>query len=220
MRFFARLGVVPVLALALLVPAGQSQAAPTKPTAGQAEPTENKDWSIKPVPVGYEVTLRLTTPVPMRAALPLLAVDGRVVGTAKESADRRTLTVVTQDRSVRDGKQVTLVWSTELGKGQAGRSTTDPTLLKEWQQLPPGPANAVDPAALGRYGVGLSEYNLGAEAINLPDLGHRAELQGRVYTPVGATGPRPLVLFLHGRHSVCYGGDGFPQKPWPCTGPC
>ncbi|GAA1547092.1 Calx-beta domain-containing protein [Kribbella lupini] len=218
MRLFARLGVVPVLALALLVPAGQSQAVPTRTTAGQAEPTENKDWSIKPVAAGYEVTLRLATPVPMRAALPLLAVDGRVVGTAKESADRRTLTVVTQDGSVRSGKQVTLVWSTELGRGKAGRSTTDPTLLNEWQQLPPGPANAVDPAALGQYGVGLSEYNLGAEAIDLPDLGHKAELQGRVYTPVGATGPRPLVVFLHGRHQVCFGGDGLMEKPWPCTG--
>ncbi|MBB5837256.1 hypothetical protein [Kribbella italica] len=188
---------------------------------GQASPTESKDWSIKPVATGYEVTLRLAEPVPMRAALPLLAVDGRVVGTAKASADRRTLTVVTQDKSVRSGQQVTLVWSTELNRGKGGRSTTDPTLLKEWQQLPPGPANAVDPAALGQYGVGLSEYNLGAEAINLPDLGHKAELQGRVYTPVGATGPRPLVVFLHGRHQVCYGGNEngpYPDKPWPCTG--
>ncbi|WP_460653822.1 alpha/beta hydrolase [Kribbella endophytica] len=205
---------MPVLALALLVPAIQSQAA----VQSQAAQTENKDWSIEPVAAGYEVTLRLAAPVPMRAALPLLAVDGRVVGTAKESADRRTLTVVTQDKAVRTGKQVTLVWSTELNRGKAGRSTTDPTLLKEWQQLPPGPANAVDPAALGQYGVGLSEYNLGAEAINLPDLGHKAELQGRVYTPIGATGPRPLVVFLHGRHQVCYGGDAYPEKPWPCTG--
>jgi hypothetical protein len=217
-RLFARLGVVPVLALALLVPASQSQAAPT---VGQASPTENKDWSIDPVPTGYRVTLRLDTPTPMRAALPMLAVDGRVVGTAKESADRRTLTVVTQDKSVRSGTRVTLVWSTELGKGKAGRSTADSTLVKEWQQLPPGPANSVDPGALGQYGVGLSEYNLGAEAINLPDLGHKAELQGRVYTPVGATGPRPLVVFLHGRHQVCYGGNEngpYPDKPWPCTG--
>ncbi|ONI71998.1 hypothetical protein BWI15_18040 [Kribbella sp. ALI-6-A] len=220
MRLYARLGVVPALALALLIPAGQSQAGPTGATTQQVEPSENKDWSIQPVPTGYRITLRLSTPAPMRAALPMLAVDGRVIGVAQESADRRTLTVVTQDRSVSTGTRVTLVWSTEVNRGKPGRSAVDSALVKEWLERPAGPATSVDPGAVGRYGVGLSEYNLGDEAVNLPDLGHKAELRGRVYTPVGATGPRPLVVFLHGRHAVCYGGAGqFPPggKPWPCA---
>jgi hypothetical protein len=38
-----------------------------------------------------------------------------------------------------------------------------------------------------------------------------------VCTPKGAIGPRPLVIFLHGRHECCYGDDpGEVDKPWPC----
>jgi hypothetical protein len=44
------------------------------------------------------------------------------------------------------------------------------------------------------------------------------EVLGEVTAPVGADGPRPMVLFLHGRHSTCYRGGpaGRSSGDWPC----
>lgn len=70
---------------------------------------------------------------------------------------------------------------------------------------------ADDPAAAGKCQVDTAEYNLGDEAVYLPGLGQRSELLGKVYSPRGAVGARPLVVVLHGRHSVCY--DGNEQEP-------
>ncbi|MEU8224482.1 Calx-beta domain-containing protein [Kribbella sp. NPDC048915] len=165
------------------------------------------------------MTLRLDEPVPMRASLPLLEVDGRPLGVAKQSADRKTLTLVTVDPAARNAKDVRLVWSGDLGK-QAGRSRAagGPT-DSYWLKARTSPLLPADPGALGKYNVDTAEYDLGDEAVYLPGLEHRAELRGKVYTPRGAVGPRPLVVFLHGRHSVCYDDPTDPSeddKPWPC----
>ena len=47
------------------------------------------------------------------------------------------------------------------------------------------------------------------------------EMVGHVVEPVlsAATGPRPLVFFLHGRHEPCYQATpGEPNGDWPCGG--
>ncbi|WP_433161127.1 Calx-beta domain-containing protein [Kribbella sp. CA-247076] len=164
------------------------------------------------------MTLRLEAPAPMRASLPLLAVNGVPIGVARQSPDQRTLTLVTTDPAALTARDVRLVWSGDLGK-TTGRSrgqatgTTDADWLKARQ----GPLLPVDPGARGKYQVGTSEYDLGDEAVYLPGLEQRAEVRGKVYTPRGAIGPRPLVIFLHGRHQFCYGDDVTPpDKPWPC----
>ncbi|MFC9687767.1 hypothetical protein ACFTSF_04455 [Kribbella sp. NPDC056951] len=64
------------------------------------------------------------------------------------------------------------------------------------------------------YGVVTSEYNLGDEAITLLG-GVMSELRAKVYEPKRAPGKRPLILFLHGFHEACYGGDGVQR--WPCA---
>ncbi|WP_020385748.1 Calx-beta domain-containing protein [Kribbella catacumbae] len=217
MRVFGRAGlVVALLGAALLAPAGQAQAAPPdQPVA------KGKNWEIHPEAGGYRVTLHLGAPAPMRGALPLIAVNGKPVGVAKQSPDRRTVSVVTTDPSVPAAKDVQLVWSGDLarnqgkkGKSQAGGVTTD----KEWLKAPLGPPLAVDPGATGKYAVETAEYNLGDQVVLLPGLGQKAEVLGKVYSPRGALGPRPLVVFLHGRHAVCYGDPTEePTAPWPCA---
>ncbi|GAA0612120.1 hypothetical protein HPO96_22555 [Kribbella sandramycini] len=72
----------------------------------------------------------------------------------------------------------------------------------------------VDPGAPGKYGVAVSEYNLGDRVVDIPAFKIKSELVGRVYTPVGDSGRRPLVLFLHGIHTTCYGTDE--DIAWPC----
>ncbi len=83
--------------------------------------------------------------------------------------------------------------------------------------VPPAlaPANPVDPGKPGSYRTVSGEYTL--DPVKLPGMPVRAEMKAVVVAPTGATGKRPLALFLHGRHSTCYkpGGDDV-DLTWPC----
>ncbi len=72
---------------------------------------------------------------------------------------------------------------------------------------------ADDPGVPGPYATRSTTYSLR----NLAIAGFPApvEMLGRVIRPVGAPGPRPLVVFLHGRHSTCYKGRQS-TGDWPC----
>ncbi len=206
-------GVV-LLGGALLTSVGPAQAAPPdQPVA------KGKNWRIEPVAKGYRVTLRLDEPAPMRDALPLIAVNGVPVGVAKQSPDRRSVTLVSPDPSLLKAKDVRLVWSGDpiagkKSKNLAGGVTTD----NDWLKAPLGPPLAVDPGATGKYPVDETGYDLGNQAVFLPGLGQKSEVVGKVYSPRGALGARPLVIFLHGRHQVCYGEPTEePTAPWPCA---
>ncbi|TCC60381.1 hypothetical protein E0H73_20825 [Kribbella pittospori] len=212
------LGMVALLGVGVL-PALPATATP------QAPPSlaQGNNWEVEPVASGYQLTLRLDAPAPMRASLPLLAVNGVPLGVAKQSPDQRTLTLITTNPAVLKARDVRLIWSGDLGKeagkGQERSQGAGPTDA-DWLKARRGPELNDDPGAVGQYQVETSEYNLGDEAVFLPGLGQRSEIRGKVYTPRGAVGPRPLVVFLHGRHQYCYGeGDDQPtDKPWPCSG--
>ncbi|MFI5735086.1 Calx-beta domain-containing protein [Kribbella sp. NPDC051587] len=157
--------------------------------------------------------------MPIRNALPLIAVNGVPVGAARQSEDSRTLTTISRDVSVLKAKDVRLIWSADLGrnKAQPGKAPTGDTTDAEWLKAPQGPPLAVDPGAAGPYAVDKAEYNLGDQAVYLPGLGEKSEILGKVYSPHGAVGARPLVIFLHGRNPFCYGNaaqDG--ASVWPC----
>lgn len=76
--------------------------------------------------------------------------------------------------------------------------------------------STVDPAAPGRYATRRLRYAL--PDLSVPELPEPVEVLAEVTTPVGDTGPLPLVLILHGRHSTCYRGgpDGEVSGDWPC----
>ncbi|MDX3002913.1 Calx-beta domain-containing protein [Kribbella solani] len=218
------LGMAALLGVGTLTAAA---AAPEPPPAQESAPVAAKvaqgnQWDVRAVKGGYQLTLRLDAPAPMRASLPLLVVDGRPVGVAKQSANRKTLTLTTADPAVLKARDVRLVWSGDLGKQAAGQSRAIPApgpTDAYWLKARSAPLLPADPGALGKYKVDTAEYNLGDEAVNLPGLGHRSEVRGKVYSPRGAVGPRPLVIFLHGRHEACYGDPTHPsenEKPWPC----
>ncbi|WP_158307270.1 Calx-beta domain-containing protein [Kribbella flavida] len=172
-----------------------------------------KNWWVSKTPDGYLVTVRLDRPAPIRDAKPMLAADGRPIGPAEESADRKTLSLVTQDASVLQAKEIRLATPTDqVGKKSPAAGETDEYWLKPRQ----GPLLGVDPAAPGGYKVGINEYNLGDQAVFLPGLRQKSEVRGRVYSPVDASGARPVVVFLHGRHLYCYGIPWWEGQPWPC----
>jgi hypothetical protein len=65
------------------------------------------------------------------------------------------------------------------------------------------------------YEVRTSRYSLGD--LPLPDLPSKAPGRAHVVAPEGAIGPRPLVLFLHGKHNSCYHPTEHTIGPhWPC----
>ena len=73
------------------------------------------------------------------------------------------------------------------------------------------PVAAVDPGRPGKYATVTGEYTL--KNVKLPDYARTVEMRAVVVAPKGARGRRPLALFLHGRHTICYGGD---SQDWPC----
>jgi hypothetical protein len=76
------------------------------------------------------------------------------------------------------------------------------------------PAAAVDPGKPGKYQTVTGEYSL--PAVHLPDFPGEVEMQAVVVAPKGANGPRPLAVFLHGRHLTCYGDEDLGESVWPC----
>ncbi|MER7276152.1 hypothetical protein ABT369_17010 [Dactylosporangium sp. NPDC000244] len=167
---------------------------------------------------GARVSLRLDEPLPVRDAVPELAVDGRVIGAAKESADGLTLTVETTDSSVADAKRVDVAWNGVVPGSQAAppKSAAAPT-------TPKGLARKqlyTDPAQPGPFQVERLDYDLGDTATTLSGLSDLpVELRAAVYAPAGAKGARPVVIFLHGRHSACYNPATRQTNNtnWPCA---
>lgn len=77
-------------------------------------------------------------------------------------------------------------------------------------------SGAGDPARPGPYATATLSYQLNdlvMEGLPVP-----VEVVGEVIIPAGAPGPRPLVLFLHGRHATCYtpGSEEYIGGEWPC----
>jgi hypothetical protein len=75
---------------------------------------------------------------------------------------------------------------------------------------------AHDPATPGPYATERLRYVL--SGIRVTGFEAPIEVVGEVVAPVGLAGPRPLVMFLHGRHNTCYrdGPDGESSTFWPC----
>ncbi|HLG13076.1 MAG TPA: hypothetical protein VJH03_00940 [Blastocatellia bacterium] len=78
-------------------------------------------------------------------------------------------------------------------------------------------AQSPDPATTGVHLVTREEYNLGDLAFTPTGWPQAVELRGSVHYPSDLSGPTyPLIIFLHGRHSVCANGVSFGAFQWPC----
>jgi dienelactone hydrolase len=184
--------------------------------AAAATPTvADGSWSVTPAPGGYRVTLHLPDQLAARDALPELAVNGTSVGVAQESQDGRTLTVVTTDPAAAYPDSVQLAWN-----GQVADATSLTPALAHGVSPAHGRPTAPDPTAMGHYTVQRADYDFGDTALTLSGLGGRAvEERAAVWVPANAPGPRPVVIFLHGRHSACYNPTTLKtdNTNWPCV---
>jgi dienelactone hydrolase len=185
----------------------------TAPAPSASSPSPS-DWTVVAVPGGgHRITLRLDDPLPVRDAVPELAVDGRSLGPARESLDGRTLTVTTADPRAAAPRSVQVAWN-----GAVPDTSSRPPAKASPAPRPTGRNVPVDPGARGSYEVERTSYDLGDTAIELSGLGgRRAEIRAVAYLPK-TSGKRPVVLFLHGRHSACFDPATWTtsNSQWPC----
>ncbi|MEU7057099.1 hypothetical protein [Streptomyces sp. NPDC046197] len=102
----------------------------------------------------------------------------------------------------------------QLDASGAAALPHDRSPLAAAQPPAPSPANGVDPGRPGPYRTATGEYRL--NPVRLPGFAAPVEMRAVVVAPQGATGRRPLALFLHGRHATCYKPHGDVTGQWPC----
>jgi hypothetical protein len=195
-----RLLVSAVLTVAMVAGSGvQASAAPPDPTPGSGWRTAGG------------TTLTWTAPriVMGGAAVEFYAGD-RLLG-RPATTDHRTFTL-------RVGKPVD---PAKLQVRAGGRRLDAPPPRAERAAAAPavpapGRPAAVDPGVPGPYATSTGEYTL--DPVRMPDYPEPVEMQAVVVAPTGAPGPRPLALFLHGRHYTCFRGADLEQVTgdWPC----
>ena len=169
-----------------------------------------------PAPASWQVSGRTVTwTAPQRipagdAALEFWAGDRRLG--RPTSPDQRTFTLTVEGGGRLTGLQVRA----------GGRRLDAPPRARSRTGTPPVappaalPAAAVDPGRPGPFATVSGEYALAG--VPLPDYPAPVEMTALVIAPRSAAGPRPLALFLHGRHDTCHRGadpDGLGYE-WPC----
>ncbi len=155
----------------------------------------------------------------MTSDRPTIVQDGAPIGVPTVRDDGRTVVTTVTSRTRPVPAELDVVLSGDR-LDVPGTDTAD-------QRAAPGsparlaPKLAEDPAEPGTYDVVSSDYEL--DPVKLPRMRQPIEMVGHVVEPAAdaATGPRPLVLFLHGRHSFCYDptGSGADEWSWPCQAP-
>ena len=77
------------------------------------------------------------------------------------------------------------------------------------------PTGAPDPGATGPLAVDELAYDLGAQAFAPTGFPAAVEVRAKVYAPATLSGPAPLIILQHGRHSTC-GTASESTGEWPC----
>lgn len=207
LRLSSGLLLAALVAAGVVVPSGTALADPvSEPTLVDAE-----EFSVVEGAAGYELTLNLDAPLPVRDEIPTLYVDGVAVGAARESADGLSLSVTTATPVATASSAVEYAFGA-LDSGAALRSVPLPDTTGQ-RTLD------LDPASTGRYGVTEFGYDLGAQAVDLRDIGgKKGEFRAQVYLPEGKSTPSPVVVFQHGRHGSCFTPPGTPSNlsGYPC----
>jgi dienelactone hydrolase len=194
-----------VLALGLALLPSSSASADTRSPDGA--------WSVTPIGGAYQITLKLDNRLATRDASPELAVDGRSLGAAQQSQDGRTLTLVTTDPAAAHPSSVRLAWNGVV----PGTNTRKSASVAD---VPAGVPITSQPTAKGTYQVTRADYDFGDTALNLSGVsGLPVEERAAVWVPVGASGARPVVVFLHGRADACRnpGSGELDNANWPCA---
>ncbi|MBB3042094.1 hypothetical protein [Nocardioides soli] len=217
---------VAALALALaatVVTAGSAGSLPrdgARPAA-EAGGAGTGAWDVRQLAPGrYVVTWTSPGSLPVTSDRPtVVGPEGWAIGTTTVAADGRTVRARVDATMRPDPARLDVVLSgARLDEGDSQRprqvaGQPDPALA-----LPGIRTLDTDPGTPGPYAVTSSDYTLAPVAVR--GMAEPIEMVGHVVEPSAeaATGPRPLVLFLHGRHNYCY--DPSDEQQWSDTWPC
>ncbi|MFD3840064.1 hypothetical protein ACFWWC_28010 [Streptomyces sp. NPDC058642] len=171
-------------------------------------------WRIDGEGAARELVWRAAKHVPMGDARVEFRAGERLLGVPQPAKDGRTFRL--------NLAEATAKGLTELQVTAGGRrlDVSDDDQGKASRVSPKQsaalPANSVDPGKPGSYRTVSGEYEL--DPVRLPGYRAPIEMRAEVVAPKGATGARPLALFLHGRHSTCYkpGAEDDVTGEWPC----
>jgi len=208
------------LLIAAAMPAGAA------PTATVATKRAVGKWTVTQIgPQTYRVAWRAPERLPLGADRPQIRKGDTSLGVALVERDGRTVYVDVQASRRPDPTAFDVVLSGDRlnisGDDVAARSGAAKTSGTKGSSVERATTTLPDdPATPGAFNVQTSDYEL--DPVKLPGMPEPIEMVGHVVEPVdgATTGPRPVVLFLHGRHSYCYnpknGRDGW---KWPCMPP-
>ncbi len=174
-------------------------------------------WRVDRVAAdSYRLVWRAPRRLPLTSDRPVVTLDGRVLGAPSLGRDGRTLSLVVRSADRPDPARLDVVLSgdrLDVAGHDRASATGGAVAALDTTPLPD------DPATPGPFAVVTSDYDL--TPVKLAGMPEPIEMVGHVVEPApdAVTGPRPLVLFLHGRHEVCYApGTGDVGGRWPCRG--
>ena len=203
--------VILLLFLCALAPATTAVAAGA-PAPGL--PNLPAGWSLNISAGGLVLVHTPAEPLPLRDARPEFRDGGRLLGYPLERqgrlelpANARLLASLQSPSAWLSGRRLDGPTPAEPIARAAG---TTPALATEVID------GTADPGTPGPYDTIALSYRLDDLAVE--GLPAPVEVAAEVIAPVEASGRRPLVLFLHGRHSTCYGLEPEPYatSDWPC----
>ncbi|MFG2292907.1 hypothetical protein [Streptomyces sp. NPDC048603] len=207
-----------VLALASAAP-GPAFAQPTPaPRPDGTGPTAAVElppgWRITGTGAGRQLLWTADRPLPMGDARIEFRSGDRLLGRPTAGPDGRTFSLDAAALRIGPGDDLRV-----LSGGRRIDAAAPPAPRPEpFRQAAPSetpmPAAAVDPGVPGGHRTVTGEYTL--PSVALPGFPAPVEMRGTVVGPADAPAGRPLVLFLHGRHSTCYTKDGQISGDWPC----
>jgi hypothetical protein len=201
---------------------GLAQAETPGQTRSSAAASADKDlppgWRISGEGPARELVWRAPRPVPMGDARVEFRAGDRLLGLPTAGNDGRTFRLDLDEARPAEltGLQVTAGGQRLDVPAGGSDERRERDSLAAVQPPAPLPAGAVDPGKPGTYRTVSGAYAL--DAVRLPGFPEPVEMRAEVVAPRGATGSRPLALFLHGRHSTCYkpGSPDDVTGQWPC----
>ncbi|GAA2360559.1 hypothetical protein GCM10010246_58730 [Streptomyces cuspidosporus] len=214
-----RIGVTALAVLAALAGSpGLAQAGQPRPSGQLSATADNQlppGWRIDGEGGARELVWRAPKAVPMGDARVEFRTGGRLLGVPKPARDGRTFRLVL---GTTRPERLTALRVTAAGRRlDAAADDTHRSGPRVARRPAQAPANGVDPGKPGSYRTVTGEYDLAP--VRLPGFDTPVEMTAEVVAPKGATGSRPLALFLHGRHETCYkpGSEDGVTGDWPCA---
>ena len=201
-------------ALALLLVFTLAPASGAEEGAAASGPDLAVGWSVEAGATGPVLVYTPDEALPLRDARPEFRDGDALLGYPAQRDGRLELALTPSAFAALGSPSAWL-----SGQRLDGPTPVEP-IVREPLTTDPLPTRALtgkdDPGTPGPYATTIMSYEL--EGLAVDEFPAPLEVLAEVVAPVGAPTPMPLVLFLHGRHSTCYGLDPEPfvTGDWPC----